>query len=69
MVYNSRDYWVFELHLSSDILKNTKEHNISGTGSENPSMDTDPVSETLCSLEYRMKDEVQKPSNSESVLC
>jgi hypothetical protein len=28
---------------------------------------TDPVSETLCSLEYRTMDNVQKPSNSEFV--
>jgi hypothetical protein len=27
--------------------------------------ETDPVSETLCSLEYRTMDNVQKPSNSE----
>jgi hypothetical protein len=54
MVYGTRDYWVFVLRLSSGILKNTKEHKVSETGS---------VSETLCSLEYRMINEVQKPSN------
>jgi hypothetical protein len=32
-------------------LKNTKEHNV---------LETDPVSETLCSLEYLTMDKVQK---------
>jgi hypothetical protein len=27
-------------------------------------METDPVSETSCSLEYQMMEKVQKPSNS-----
>jgi hypothetical protein len=30
---------------------------------------TDPVSETLCSLEYQMMDKVQKPSNPEEIFC
>jgi hypothetical protein len=30
---NSVDYWVFGLFLSSGILRNTKEHNVSETGS------------------------------------
>jgi hypothetical protein len=33
MVYNTQDYWVFGLRPSSGILKNTKEHNVSETGS------------------------------------
>jgi hypothetical protein len=32
MVYNTRNYWVFGLHPSSGILKNTREHNVSETG-------------------------------------
>jgi hypothetical protein len=28
-------------------------------------METNPISKTLCSLEYWMIDEVQKPSNSQ----
>jgi hypothetical protein len=30
-----------------------------------PRTETDPVPETLCSLEYRTVDKVQKPSNPE----
>jgi hypothetical protein len=30
--------------------------------------ETDPVSETLCSLEYRTMGEVEKPSNSQRIL-
>jgi hypothetical protein len=35
MVYtrNTQDYWVFGLRPSSGILENTKEHNVSETGS------------------------------------
>jgi hypothetical protein len=33
MVYNTQDYWVFGLLPSFGILKNTKEHNVSETGS------------------------------------
>jgi hypothetical protein len=33
VAYNTRDYWVFGLRPSSGILKNTKEHNASETGS------------------------------------
>jgi hypothetical protein len=33
MVPDTQDYWVFGLCPSSGILKNTKEHNISETGS------------------------------------
>jgi hypothetical protein len=33
MVYNTQGYWVFGLCPSSCILKNTKEHNVSETGS------------------------------------
>jgi hypothetical protein len=32
MEYNSRDYWDFGLCPSSNILKHTKEHNVSETG-------------------------------------
>jgi hypothetical protein len=33
MVYNALNYWGFGLGPSSGILKNTKEHNVSGTWS------------------------------------
>jgi hypothetical protein len=32
MMYNIQDHWVFGLHPSSCILKNTKEHNVSERG-------------------------------------
>jgi hypothetical protein len=32
MVYDTQDYWDFGLYPSSGILKNTEEHNFSGTG-------------------------------------
>jgi hypothetical protein len=41
MVYNTQDYWVFGLWPSSDILDNTKKHNV---------LETDPISEMLCSF-------------------
>jgi hypothetical protein len=46
MVYNTRDYWVFGLCPSSGIHLRTE---------------TDPVSETLCSLVFRIPDDGQNP--------
>jgi hypothetical protein len=59
MVYNTRNYSVFGLCPSSGILK-TRDHNVS---------ETDPVSETLCSLVFRIPDDgqVQKPNISEDL--
>jgi hypothetical protein len=54
VVYNTQNYWVFELRLSSGILKTTK-HNVSETGS---------VSETFCFLVFRMLDDGQNPKKT-----
>jgi hypothetical protein len=53
MVCNTLDYWDFGFWILS-IVRYSKEYNMSQTGS---------VPEMLCSLEYRTKDKVQKPSN------
>jgi hypothetical protein len=53
MVYNTQNYWVYGLCLLSVILKITREHNV---------LETDPVSETLCSLViFRISDDGQSP--------
>jgi hypothetical protein len=62
MVYNTRNCTVSGLCLLSGIEKK------GGGGGSPPQTETDPVSETFCSLvflEYQMMDKVQKPSNSE----
>jgi hypothetical protein len=58
MVYNTQNYWVFGLYPLSGILK-TREHNVLRRA------ETDPVSETLCSLVLILPDDGQSPpSNS-----
>jgi hypothetical protein len=47
----TQDYWVFGLCPSSGFLKNISEQNV---------LESDTVSETLCSLEYLTMDKVQK---------
>jgi hypothetical protein len=82
-IEGSRDYWVFGLCPSFGILKNAKNHGVSGTvvqrlgsalsnGSNrvwlpppHVTTETDPISETSCSLEYQTMDKVQKGSNPE----
>jgi hypothetical protein len=53
MVCNTQNYWDLDLFPSSGILENTTFRK-----------ETDPVSETQCSLEYQTMEEVQNPSNS-----
>jgi hypothetical protein len=76
MVYEGRDRWVFGLCLSFGILKNTKKQWLGLDTSNGPNKqmcllppnmrtETDQVSETFCSLEYRTMTKVQKPSNPE----
>jgi hypothetical protein len=66
MVYNTRNYWVFGRCPSSGILK-IREHNISETGSVSVlrwgggGEDTYSVSETLCSLIFRIPNDGQRP--------
>jgi hypothetical protein len=60
-----RDYWVFKLCPSFDILKNTGP-NIDASPPPHLRRETDPVSEMLCSSEYQMMDKVQKSSNPEN---
>jgi hypothetical protein len=63
--FKNQDYWVFGLCQSSGVLKNIREHNVSEAGSVSVLIwggerylmtETDPISETLCSLEYRTMD-------------
>jgi hypothetical protein len=75
MVYDTRDYWVFGLCMSSGILKNTKEHNVLETEpleyvSYPPHlrMERDPVTETSCSLEYRRRKSPKPQQSQQSYL-
>jgi hypothetical protein len=58
MVYNTQNYWGFGLLPSSGILENTKFRKL------DLRTETDPVSETSCSLEYQTMEKVSKSSNS-----
>jgi hypothetical protein len=60
MVYNTQNYCVIGLFLSSGILENTTFRKL------DVFPETDPVSETSCSLEYQTMEKVQNPSNSVS---
>jgi hypothetical protein len=65
MVYNTQNYEIFGLRPSSSILK-IIEHNVFETGSVSSDLrtETDPVSETLCSLIFRILDDGQSPKMS-----
>jgi hypothetical protein len=68
MVYNTQNYWVFELFPSSGILENRK-HDVSETGSVSVLRwrgEKTPTQKrrVFCSLEYRTMEKVPKPSNS-----
>jgi hypothetical protein len=70
MVFNIGDYWAYGLCPFSRILKNTTFRKLDLFPSSDEGMwtptnltETDPVSETLCSLEYWTVNKVQKPSN------
>jgi hypothetical protein len=76
MVSNTLDYWVFGRFPSSGILKNTTFRKLDLFPSSGEKVvtqqsmclspphlktETDPVSEKLCSSEYRTMDRVQNP--------
>jgi hypothetical protein len=70
MMYNTQNYLVFGLCQPTGILK-TREQNVSLFLRDSPShlrMETDPVSETLCSLVFRVVGDGRSP-NSDCTLC
>jgi hypothetical protein len=69
IVYNILNSWVFGCCPSSSVL-HTPENMM--FWKQDPRTETDPVSEILCSLvsvQYWTMHKVQKPTNSDSVLC
>jgi hypothetical protein len=73
MVYNTKKYWFFLLFPSSGILENTTFEISSFQGAQlsrcllphlQLRTETDPVSETSCSLEYQTMEKFQTSSNS-----
>jgi hypothetical protein len=66
MVYHNQNYWGFGLSPSSGILGNRK-HNVSETGGRKQIQF--PKRRVFCFLDYRTMEKVQKPSNSDHVVC
>jgi hypothetical protein len=80
MVYNTQNFWVFGLFPSSGSLENTTFRKLdllpsSGGGGRAQlsrwllpylplRTETEPLSETSCSLQYQTMEKVQQPSNS-----
>jgi hypothetical protein len=56
MAYHTQNYWVFGLFPSSSIL-GTREHDV---------YETDPVSETSCSIVHRILDDGKSPKTQQS---
>jgi hypothetical protein len=70
MVYNTQTYWVLGLVPSSGILENTTFRKLDLFPAQlsrcllphrHMRTETEPVSETSCSLEYQTMEKVQKP--------
>jgi hypothetical protein len=66
MVYKTQDYWVLDV-VNRPVTEVCSFCRVQQSGCLPPAYlrkETDPVSETLCSLEYRMMVEVQKPNKA-----
>jgi hypothetical protein len=66
MAYNTQNYWRFGPYTSPH-LRTENYWRFGPYTSPHLRMETDPVPETSCSLEYWMMDKVQKPSNPEGM--